>query len=69
MARPPTESTQLAIRVPTSWIVEADELARAMSRPGMDATRSDAFRAAMAKGLEALRAEYALKPTKKPAKK
>lgn len=60
MARPPSDTVQIALRVPTSWQTEADELAELLSRPGVVASRSDAYRAAMARGFEVLRAELKL---------
>jgi hypothetical protein len=43
--------------VPSEWLEEAERLAAKMARPGMTSTRSDVLRAAIAKGLDALRAE------------
>lgn len=57
MPRPPSDSVQIAIRVPKSWLEDADEIAHAISRPGFEASRTDAFRAAIARGFEVLRAE------------
>lgn len=67
MPRPPSDSTQIAIRIPKDWLAEADEIARAISRPGFEASRTDAFRAAMAKGFEVLRAETGAVRSAKPA--
>jgi hypothetical protein len=64
MPRPPSNSIQVAIRIPKPWLKEADEIAKLISRPGFEASRTDAIRAAIAKGFEALRAEAA-----KPAKR
>lgn len=55
--RPPSNSVQVALRIPAEWVAEADEVAKLISRPGFQAARADAFRAAMAKGFEVLRAE------------
>jgi len=52
-----SDTTLIAFRVPVSWIDEADQVARAISRPGFKASRTDAFRAAIAAGLEKLRKE------------
>jgi len=65
MPRPPTNSVQIAIRVPAEWHAEADEIAALISRPGFQASRTDAFRAAIAKGFEALREEYGVKKSRK----
>jgi hypothetical protein len=57
MPRPPSDAVQIAIRVPKAWLKEADEIAALISRPGFQASRTDAFRAAIARGFEALKAE------------
>lgn len=58
MPRPPSDSVQIAIRIPKSWQKDADEIAAMISRPGFTASRTDAFRAAIARGFEALRADH-----------
>ena len=55
--RPPSDAVQIALRVPKPWLSEADEIARMISRPGFEASRTDAFRAAIARGFEVLRVE------------
>lgn len=45
---------QIAIRIPREWLDLADEVARSMSRPGWEATRTDAIRAAIIEGLKRL---------------
>ena len=67
MPRPPSDSVQIAIRIPRSWLAEADKVAALIGQPGFQATRTDAFRAALARGLEAIQAEHA-PATKKPKK-
>lgn len=57
MPRPPADTVQVTFRVPSGWLLEADTVADLLSRPGMRASRTDAFRAAIAKGFEVLRAE------------
>jgi len=59
MPRPPSNSVQIAIRVPAEWLTEADEIAKLVSRPGLEASRTDAFRAAIARGFQAIREESA----------
>jgi hypothetical protein len=63
MPKPPTNNVMLAIRVPAEWLVEADSLASELSTPGLQLTRTDIFRQAIASGLEALRGRV-----RKPAK-
>jgi hypothetical protein len=68
MPRPPSDSVQIAIRVPKSWLDDADEIAELISRPGFTASRTDGFRAALARGFEALRADAAATGTKAETK-
>ena len=59
MPRPPSENVfQVAFKIPEAWVELADEVAAAMSRPGISTTRTDALRAALWHGLEALKAEH-----------
>lgn len=46
---------QIVLRVPQELVDEADALAEAMSQPGITMTQTDVFRAAIVRGLEALR--------------
>lgn len=71
MARPTADTSQITFRLPNAWLAQADELAKHISRPGFEASRTDALRAAIAKGLEALRAEFGLEnePPKKTKKR
>ncbi len=62
MPRPPSDSVQIAIRVPADWLKEAEEVAALLSKPGFQASRTDAFRAAMARGFEVLKAELSPPP-------
>jgi hypothetical protein len=57
MPRPPSDAVQIAIRVPKAWLTEADEIAKIISRPGFEASRTDAFRAAIARGFEVMKRE------------
>lgn len=57
MPRPPSDSVQIAIRVPKAWLAQADRVAAQISRPGFQASRTDGFRAAVARGFEAFEAE------------
>ena len=52
MPRPPTDAVQIAIRVPKAWTERADRLIPTLSKPGVTASRTDVFRAAMARGFE-----------------
>lgn len=70
--RPPSSAIQISMRIPAEWLAEAAQLATALQRPGFTCTRSDVLRNAIARGLEAIRAdvEAAARPTttKKPKK-
>jgi hypothetical protein len=55
------ETVQLAIRVPKSWVADADTVAETLSRNGHVMTRTDAFRVAMAEGMRMLHAEQEYK--------
>ena len=50
MAEGPT--IQISIRVPPEWLETAEKLAAELSRPGLEVSRTEAFRAALAFGLE-----------------
>ena len=72
MPRPPSDAVQIAIRVPKDWLKDADEIAALISRPGFPASRTDGFRAAIARGFEAMRADATAaepKPDPKPRKR
>jgi len=59
MARPQSDNTfQVAFKIPEAWKNDADAVAEAMSQPGFVATRTDVLRAALARGLAALKAEH-----------
>jgi hypothetical protein len=55
MPRPQSENTfQVAFKIPDAWVKMADEIATAMSQPGVTLTRTDALRAALWGGLSDL---------------
>jgi hypothetical protein len=54
VARPPADTVQVTFRIPSDWLHQADALAATMSLFGTQATRTDAFREAMARGFRAL---------------
>jgi hypothetical protein len=51
------ETVQTAFRIPKSWLEHADKLAERLSQPGMQATRTDVIRLALARGFDVLDAE------------
>lgn len=61
MPRKPADTEQITVRVERSWLAELDEIATALSRPGIELARADAIRAALARGIQVLRAELKLK--------
>lgn len=48
---------QIALRVPADWLKEADALVEKLALPGLEQTRSDILRRAIAEGLAVLREE------------
>lgn len=59
MPRPQSENTfQVSFKIPEKWVAMADEIALAMSQPGIATTRTDALRAALWHGLNELRAQH-----------
>lgn len=50
--------SQVTIVLAGEWLEQAEALARARSRPGLNVTRSDVLRMALRKGLDALAAEH-----------
>jgi hypothetical protein len=68
--RPPSDTVQVAIRIPREWLAKADELAKRISRPGVTMSRTDALRAAIAAGFTVLEGEGEAAPAgKAPARK
>jgi hypothetical protein len=55
--RAKSDSVQLAVRIPEPWLTRLDALVPWIARPGVATTRTDAIRAALARGLDALEAE------------
>ena len=54
--RPKTDTLQLAVRIPRAWLSRLDALVPKIAQPGVQTTRTDAIRAALARGLYALEA-------------
>jgi hypothetical protein len=52
-------TTQLAVRIPETWLSRLDGLIPWLAKPGVAATRTDAIRAVMARGLDAYEEERA----------
>ncbi len=58
MPRPKgANDAQVTFNLPGAWLDELDELAKAMSMPGVEITRAHALRAAVRKGIDQLAAE------------
>ena len=57
MARPQTDTVQVTVRIPKAWFSRLDALLPTLTEPGIYATRSDAIRAATARGLDVLEAD------------
>lgn len=66
------DTTQITIRVPSVWLSRADKIASTLSLQGLDISRTDAFRHALALGLDAVEKQHGLSepepkaPKKKP---
>ena len=69
MGRPKVaeDSVQITFRIEADWEARADAIARRLDieRPGLRASRTDAFRTAIARGFEILEAELPKAKTKK----
>lgn len=62
-----TDTIQISMRVPPAWLETAEQIALSLSRPGLEITRTEAFRAALAFGLEHMAAKAPTKRRKKAA--
>ena len=69
MARESSTAVQVTLRIPKDLIPLADQVAELLSRPGLPASRNDALRAGLARGLEVLRAETLSERDRKPKKR
>lgn len=58
-------TVQLAFRIPEEWLYQADRVAEFLVRPGLEITRTDAMRIALARGLEAFLKEMGDPPKKR----
>ena len=67
MARESSTAVQVTFRIPKELIPLADEVAALLSRPGLRASRNDALRAGVARGLEVLREEAIAAAAPSPA--
>lgn len=48
---------QFNLRIPQEWLADADEIGEGLTRPGLEVTRTDAMRMALALGLKTMLAE------------
>jgi hypothetical protein len=72
MPRPKTDTLQLAVRIPRAWLARLDALIPKIAQAGVQTTRTDAIRAALARGLDALEEQFGEpppQPTPKPRRK
>jgi hypothetical protein len=67
--RPKTDTLQLAVRIPRAWLGRLDALIPKIAQTGVQTTRTDAIRAALAKGIDALEAQFGDEPPAKPRRK
>lgn len=68
MPRQAAATIQVSVRIDNAWVKELDELALAMSRPGIELARADVLRAAIARGIAELRAELRSDDSKSESK-
>jgi hypothetical protein len=59
-------TVQLVVRVPEEWLTRFDALLPWLAQPGVATTRTDAVRAALSSGLDALEAKRAAEDAKPP---
>jgi hypothetical protein len=69
LPRPKTDTLQLAVRIPRAWLERLDALVPKIAQAGVQTTRTDAIRAALAKGLDALEVQFADAPPAKPSRR
>lgn len=64
MPRTRKDTVQITMRVPRSWLGDADEVAAILSTEAaaITVTRTDAFRVAIARGIRAIREEKTCRP-------
>lgn len=67
--RPKTDTLQLAVRIPRAWLGRLDALIPKIAQAGVQTTRTDAIRAALAKGLDALEVQFPDEPPAKPSRR
>jgi|HubBroStandDraft_1064217.scaffolds.fasta_scaffold428071_1 hypothetical protein len=67
--RPKTDTLQLAVRIPRAWLSRLDALIPKIAQAGVQTTRTDAIRAALAKGIDALEAQFGDDTPAKPRRK
>jgi hypothetical protein len=67
--RPKTDTLQLAVRIPRAWLARLDALIPRIAQAGVQTTRTDAIRAALAKVLDALEAQFGDEPSHKPRRR
>lgn len=63
--RAKTNPLQVSVHVPDSWGDELEQLAKVMSKPGLEVTKADVMRRALRMGLDALAAEHSGKGRKR----
>lgn len=56
--RPKTNTLQVSVHVPEAWESDIEEVAEAMSQPGITVTKADVMRAALRLGLDVLTAKH-----------
>ena len=60
LLQPKPETEQISLRLPVAWFARAEKLAATMSRSHRTYARADAFREAIARGLDMLEQEQGI---------
>lgn len=68
MPKPATPKAQFTLRVPEEWLARIDAIAKAMSRPGNEATRIETLLYLIEKGFDPAEKEQGIKSPKPAAK-
>ena len=51
MPKPSGNTEQITLRIPKDWMKDAETLAKALSKPGLEVSKTDAIRVALGRGL------------------
>ena len=69
MAAAKKDTDAVTFRMPRDWFARADEIAKRLAPPGVTFGRTDALRAAIARGFEVMERELGIEPPSVAPKK